>query len=87
MAMLAVGVLAIPFPREIYLLLLVLAYSAGTVALELVLERILIAINARNLLDALTPRDADPAVTSETPQPHDGASRILLRHLRRHSRK
>ena len=37
-----------------------MAYAAGTVALELVPERVLIALNARDLLDALTPRDRKP---------------------------
>jgi hypothetical protein len=54
--MLLVGVLAVGLPSEIYLVLMVLAYAAGTVALELVPERVLIALNAQDLLDALTPR-------------------------------
>lgn len=86
-AMLLVGVLAISLPREVYLLLVVLAYAASTVALELVPERVLTAINAQDLLDALTPRDADPIATSEAPQPYDGISRSVLRHLRRQVRK
>jgi hypothetical protein len=57
------------------------------VALELVPERVLSAINAQDLLDALTPRDADPIATPETPQPYDGISRSVLRHLRRQARK
>jgi hypothetical protein len=48
----------VPLPRDVYLLLVVVAYAAGTVALELVPERVLIAINAQDLVDALTPRDA-----------------------------
>jgi hypothetical protein len=58
-AMLLVGVLAMPLPRDLYLLLVVMAYAAGTVALELAPERVLIAINAQDLLDALTPRDSE----------------------------
>jgi hypothetical protein len=86
-AMLLVGVLAMPFPREVYLLLLVLAYCAGTVAMELVPERILLAIDARNLLDALTPRDADPYAIPENPKSYEGTSRSLLRRFQRRSRK
>lgn len=86
-AMLLVAMLAVPFPREIYMVLVVLAYAAGTVALELVPERVLIAINAQNLLDALTPRDGDAIATSAAPNPDDGTSVSVLRHLRRHDRK
>lgn len=81
--MLLVGVLAMPFPREIYVFLVVLAYAAGTVALELAPERILIAIKAQDLLDALTPRDANPVATTGDPKPSDDASRNGLRHFRR----
>jgi hypothetical protein len=59
-AMLLVGVLAISLPREVYLVLVVLAYAASTVALEPVPERVLTAMNAQDLLDALATRDADP---------------------------
>jgi hypothetical protein len=47
-AMLAVGVTAVFLPSEIYLPLLVLTYGAATVAMELVPERVLSAIDARN---------------------------------------
>jgi hypothetical protein len=57
--MLLVGMLAAPLPRDIYLVLVVLAYAAGTVALELAPEHVLIAMNAQDLLDALTPRYVD----------------------------
>jgi hypothetical protein len=63
-AMLLVGVLAIPLPREIYLIVIVLAYAAGTAALELAPERVLIAIDAQDLLDALRPRDAGATAAS-----------------------
>jgi hypothetical protein len=69
------------------LVLVVLAYAASTVALELVPECVLTAINAQDLLDAATPRDSDPIATSEGPQPYDGISRSVLRHLRRQVRK
>ena len=86
-AMLLVGVLAMPLPREIYVMLVVLAYAMGTVALELVPERVLTAINAQNLLDALTPRDADPIATPVALIPQDDTSRSVLRHFRRRVRK
>ena len=74
-------------PREIYLLLVVLAYAAGTVALELVPERVLSAMNAQDLLDALTPRDADSIGTCGDSQSTDAASKSVLRHFRRQVRK
>lgn len=86
-AMLLVGVLVMGLPREIYLLLVVLAYAAGTVALELVPERVLSAMNAQDLLDALTPRDADSIGTSGDSQSTDAASKSVLRHFRRQVRK
>ena len=76
-----------PLPREIYVMLVVLAYAVGTVALELVPERVLTAINAQNLLDALTPRDADPIATPVALIPQDDTSRSVLRHFRRRVRK
>lgn len=86
-AMLLIGMLAVPFPRKIYLVLVVLAHAAGTVALELVPERVLIAINAQNLLDALTPGDDNPVATAAAARPHDGTSASVWRHLRRHDGK
>jgi hypothetical protein len=90
-AMLLVGVLAIPLPREIYLAVVVLAYAAGTVALELVPERVLTAINAQDLLDALTPRDGAAIATPVESlrarglaQPPDDPSRA---HAEHHSRE
>jgi hypothetical protein len=85
--MLLIGVLAMPFPRDIYLLLLILAYAGGTVALELVPERILVAIKAQDLLDALTPRDGNPVAKPGAQQPSDDVSKSVLRHLRRQIRK
>jgi hypothetical protein len=66
--MLLVGVLAMPLPRDIYVLLVVLAYAAGTVALELAPQRVLVAINSQDLLDALTPREGAAPAPPRSPK-------------------
>lgn len=86
-ALLFVGMNAVLLPEKIYFALLVLAYAAATIALELAPERVLMAINASDLSDATTPRDAGALATAATPPSHDAACKSLLRHFRRRSRQ
>jgi len=67
--------------------LLVLTYTAGTVALELAPERVLMALSAKDLPDSMTPGDAGTGATSAATQSYDTDSKSVLRHLRRPNRK
>lgn len=85
-ALIFVGMILVDLPRQIYFVLLVLVYAAGTIVLELAPEEVLMALNAKDLLDATTGHDAGSALEAEAPPSRDAVPKSVLRHFRNQDR-